>query len=61
MPQVIEAIWNHFILNWFSYIPRDCNAEFSKIFTENILISCHMKKKLLFETSFTVAETLYSV
>ena len=41
----------------FLYIPRNCDAEFSQIFTGNVFNRLSSEERLLFETSYSVEGT----
>ena len=48
---------SYYIMNCSSFTTRNCDAEFSQIFTGIIFNTLSCEEKLLFETSYSVPET----
>lgn len=54
LPEVREPVWNYIISECSSFVPRNCDAEFSQIFTGSIFNSLSAEEKLLFQTAYSV-------
>ena len=52
MLQVREPIWNHSILNCSSFVPRNCDTEFSQTLTGTIFNSLSHEERLFFKHLF---------
>jgi len=49
-----EPIWECIISKCPSFVPRNCDAEFSQIFTGAIFNNLSIEEKLLFESTYSV-------
>ena len=57
LSEVREPIWDYIVSECSSFAPRNCDAEFSQIFTGSIFGNLSTEEKLLFQTSYSVEGT----
>jgi len=54
LSQVRQPIWDCILSNCTSFVPRNCDAEFSQIFTGTIFDRLSSEEKLLFSSFYSV-------
>ena len=57
LSQLRQPIWDYIVSNCFSFVLKNCDVEFSQIFTGNIFNSLSSEEQILFETSYNLEGT----
>ena len=57
LSQLRQSIWDYIVSNCSSFVLKNCDAEFSQIFTGNIFKSLSGEEQILFETSYNLEGT----